>query len=356
LSSWSEYGNGADDSDNGCAGDGNEEHWYMGRTQCYRANVAYTLYGIPKGESEPTHACKAKYFINSFFTTQGIEYFSASAELDIGAASSYCAVQESDDDGDNNQDNGDGGQSYEHNEVLYPNAQSYTTTCSTSGTFVQSMFQGAYCSGPHTKVLNSLDRLNRELEYLDCVEVYSANGEQDVWDFGYYDDDGTNDGDDGYYDQGNQGDQDQNEGNNDARERRMEDEGADEGADNGGIYSLLAYSEACSTLEYPLACPDPWGAKKILDYNPMSSNESSWQQISLIDWLALSIFLVALLALMLSCCCYGEKTKRRRWRRKARDGNTNEKGNSDDDDHRSFGDRVRGMGRLIRKKVFRRKG
>jgi hypothetical protein len=299
----------------------------MGRTQCYRANVAYTLYGVPKGESEPSNACKGEYFINSFFTNQGIEYFAASEALDTGAASSYCTAQ---DNGDEGNDNGDEEQSYEHNAVLYPNANSYTTACAADGTFVQALFEGAYCSGARTEVLNSLDDLNTDLSDLECVKVYSASDEDDAWNFAYYDDDGNN-------------------GGNDARERRMDED--EDGEDNYGIYSLLAYSETCSTFEYPLSCPDPFFAKKLLDYNPLYSEDSTWQKMSWIDWWALGIFLLALVVLLSSCCCY-DKPEPHRSRRKT---SNIDKDNGEDDDRRGVGDRVRGMGRWIRKKVFRRK-
>jgi hypothetical protein len=91
---WSPYGNGATGYNNGCGagksdGDGNAdddddddddddeeiENWYMGRTQCFRANAAYSLYGVLKGES--ARGCNPLTYINSFFTDYGVEVFSS---------------------------------------------------------------------------------------------------------------------------------------------------------------------------------------------------------------------------------------------------------------------------------------
>ena len=58
------------------AGENDDALWYLGLTECYRANVAYTLYGVLKGAEDM--GCSKGTFINSFFSTSGIEYFTAS--------------------------------------------------------------------------------------------------------------------------------------------------------------------------------------------------------------------------------------------------------------------------------------
>jgi hypothetical protein len=110
---WSPYGNGGS-YNNGCGagssdddrnGDDDEEidNWYMGRTQCFRANAAYSLYGVLKGES--VKGCNHLTYINSFFTDYGVEMFSS--------ALGYAGVQNPDgrrylEDGEEDDDGGDG--------------------------------------------------------------------------------------------------------------------------------------------------------------------------------------------------------------------------------------------------------
>jgi len=83
-----------DENDNGCGGWGGEYFWYMGRTQCFKANAAYSLYGVLKGESEGSNPCKKKTYINSFFTTFGVESFAGPLGLGIDYANSQCTAQE----------------------------------------------------------------------------------------------------------------------------------------------------------------------------------------------------------------------------------------------------------------------
>jgi hypothetical protein len=112
---WSPYGNG-DSYDNGCGagssdydrdGDDDEEidNWYMGRTQCFRANAAYSLYGVLKGES--VKGCNHLTYINSFFTDYGVEVFSSAlgyAGVQNPDGRRYLEDAEEDDGGDNGDD------------------------------------------------------------------------------------------------------------------------------------------------------------------------------------------------------------------------------------------------------------
>jgi hypothetical protein len=92
-------------------GDGGNEHWYMGCTQCFRANVAYSLYGVKTDKDAPSSgsACLSPYYINSFFTTAGIESFGDYVGIDYedAGASSECDSEEGDDN-DNGYDNNNG--------------------------------------------------------------------------------------------------------------------------------------------------------------------------------------------------------------------------------------------------------
>lgn len=222
--SWSDYDDG---SGNGCNYNGamDEESWYMGLAPCYRANAAYSLYGVLKGDKHAVKGCRPKNFINSFFTTRGVETFTAymgyagasftSASNDddtyAGGVSSYCQAAENDDDGAN--DNGDDG--YSHGDKLGSGYSSYGVGCSaTGGQYEEKTFQGQYCTeSPKTKVTDTLTTFNSDMDQISCTQIYSSSGQDN---------------------------------------------------DGGSPLELLVYSRACSVLEYPGVCPDPHG--KLLSY------------------------------------------------------------------------------------------
>jgi hypothetical protein len=340
----------------------------MGRTQCYRANVAYTLYGIPKGSSNQkrkNNPCSQGNYINSFFTTQGVEYFANEAGIDYGDATSYCSVLAGDDDG-----MGDDTSQYEHNQALYPNYSSYTTTCSTTHSFVQATFGGAYCSGPQVSITDTLDDVNGYLNDLECVQIYSADNDGDDDNNNANADDDEGDADEGDADEGDADEGDADDAD-DGDRRRLEN----------SLFDLLSYSTTCNILEYPLSCPDPWGAKALIDFNPARDMLKTplYKKMTWVDWLAGAIWIAALVLLLIPCCCMPspERREKRRRRRRVRhdDGkpvnktnkdnkddkdmdssNHSRRSRNDDDDEerRTMGDRMRGMGRKI-KKVFRRR-
>ena len=168
---WSEFENDGDDA--GCNG-GEGDSWYMGNTQCYRANAAYSLYGVKAGEDLPAHACRKKYYINSFFTKNGMQDLGNFLGLEnYGDATSQCAmVNNANDDGEGDENENDN--SFQHNVQLYPNAQSYTTYCA-SGKFVTAMSSGAYCSGTgELQLIDTLSDLNNELGSVNCALAYSS--------------------------------------------------------------------------------------------------------------------------------------------------------------------------------------
>ena len=292
---WSEYGNNNnDDDESGCKGDGNEDDnpWYMGRTQCYRANVAYSLYGVQTGDKTPNDACRKRYYINTFISNNGIEDFGNALGLNNdGDATSQCVlVEEDDDNNDNDNDNDDSndggnGSSFQHNVELYPNAHSYTTYCA-NGRFVTAQFNGAFCTGKgELELMDTLSDLNNELGEVDCILAYSVDENE------YNNDDGNDN---------NSGDE------NDNNERRQLEEEEEENSsdenreeDNEGLRDLLAYSSTCSILEYPNGCPDPFGVKKRFDLNPTTST-GLLKQMHWIDWLTLTMFVLGLLMLMFS--------------------------------------------------------
>jgi hypothetical protein len=219
---WSEYGSTSqDDNDNnedgnGCGGYGGDSYWYMGLTQCFRANAAYSLYGVKAGQTDSgSSGCLKKNYMNSFFTNMGVESFSDPFGID---AEGYGASSEC-----NSAQNGNGRKleeddyTYAHGQNLFGDYTSYGTGCSKDGKFVLATFEGAYCNGGHyVATTDDLGYLNNDLDELGCKTIYSGYGGQ--------------------------------EGG-----RKLDDE--DIAAD------LLSYSTVCNMLEYPTKCPDPYGLK-----------------------------------------------------------------------------------------------
>ena len=72
--------------------------WYMGHTQCFKANVAYSLYGVLKSDSSAGSStaatCNKHTYINSFFTTFGPESFTGPLGLGVDTINSYCSTDQ----------------------------------------------------------------------------------------------------------------------------------------------------------------------------------------------------------------------------------------------------------------------
>ena len=237
---WAAYGQsyveqkGEDGADGGgsflgCAsGDGDDEHWYMGRTPCFRAQAAFSLYGIPKGHSGSLGSkCHKATFINSFFTTMGVEALANPLGVDTTYGNSYCTVYPPDDDAAMNDDADKG------------NFAAYTS----SGTgcqhnrFVTDTYGGANCDGnDYVKTTDTLGSFNKALDNLDCVQIYDSSS-------GYvYENDDDGDGDDG--DGGN----------------------VDFTALDNNV-EILKYSITCNVLQYPDDCPDRHGVLSKYEKN-----------------------------------------------------------------------------------------
>jgi hypothetical protein len=236
----------------------------MGRTQCFRANVAYSLYGVKTGKNAPSSisACSSPYYINSFFTTAGIESFGDNVGIDYedAGASSECDNEEGDDD--DNEDNNNNGDDHGNNEMLYENYLSYGTGCSSSGNFIQAQFQGAYCDGNHfLAATDDFEDLNEAFEELGCLQVYGFVSSDD--------EDGDNEGDDN---------------------------------DDNAAYNLLSYSAACSHTEYPERyperCPDPHGYKKKRDANLYNYSKAHFRAVPLVMPILSSLLIVGALILL----------------------------------------------------------
>jgi hypothetical protein len=241
---WSEFGNGAEGNDNGCGGDDNADMWYTGKTPCYRANVAFSLFGRPKGENITKSPCSKGTYINSFFSTYGVGTFADSLGVDAGDASDDCVVySEGDDDAAKNND-----LSSENNVMLNPGSSSYTTACAADGSFVQGLFKGAYCTNrEYGSDLGTLSDWNSAVNDMECYRIYSSE-------------DGIN-----------------------------------------MASNLLLYSETCSKLEYPTTCPDPFHVKSSKEYRP-KSQRGLWNQMTWMDHVAIVFLALALLFFIIPFC------------------------------------------------------
>lgn len=199
----------------GCGAlDGGDDYWYMGRMACFRAQAAYSLCGIPTdGSRSGNKKCHKATYINSFFTTMGVETFATPLGVDTTYGNGYCTAFPP------NYGGGDG----DNNWAI----SSYTSTgtgCQRKK-FVTDSYWGANCNGDnYVETTDTLDNFNQALHQLECVQIYDSS-------MGYmYDEDGQDQGD-----------------NNDI----------DDFTELSTL-DILRYSVACDVNQYPDSCPDPY--------------------------------------------------------------------------------------------------
>jgi hypothetical protein len=207
---------------NGCGGDGGQYFWYMGRTQCFRANVAFSLYGILKDQSHSGKACQKGTYINSFFTTYGVESFGGPLGLGVDTANSYCTTQEADDGQDKYYDAGKIDDDYLSGNVQFINYMAYTSvgTGCAAGRFVTDKYTGAFCHGDlYQETVDTLDSFNTAIESLGCTQIYSSSSRRELQEY-----------------------QDYNFAEMEA-------------------VKILSFSTVCDIRQYPNDCPDPYGKK-----------------------------------------------------------------------------------------------
>ena len=230
----------AEDDETGCGGWGGEWFWYMGRTQCFRANAAYSLYGVLKGETVPSNPCSKGTFINSFFTTFGVESFAGPLGIGVDDANSKCEYAEPAEGADG----GDYSYAMADDDYLDDGYQfynwkaytSYGTGCSAEGAFTRDSYQGAFCHGRnYIDTINTLNDFNEAISNVQCQQIYYGD---------------NNDDDD---------DDDDAEENN--GERALEEQESYDFEEMDAV-QILAFSKSCSLRQYPKDCPDPYGRKK----------------------------------------------------------------------------------------------
>eukprot|EP00523_Entomoneis_sp_CCMP467_P016834 CAMPEP_0168775736 /NCGR_PEP_ID=MMETSP0725-20121227/5667_1 /TAXON_ID=265536 /ORGANISM="Amphiprora sp., Strain CCMP467" /LENGTH=623 /DNA_ID=CAMNT_0008825377 /DNA_START=38 /DNA_END=1909 /DNA_ORIENTATION=- len=300
---WSPFGTPANDDENLAF----ESYWYLGLTQTYRANVAFSLYGILKG-SINTGGCSQKTYINSFFTDYGAQHFVEALQMngylytdDVDNANAYNEynangnddgggnrkqrqrrrrkLQEGEEDGDDeyfdwnevwadqfgdqhdgtvfslftstcsaymNNDDGqvDDGNVPGYGEMGFPNAMSYTLGCSEDHKFEYHSYGGATCDGhQYNGVVDTLDDANMFLEDAGCMLLYDSKQHYNNA-YGY---EYTPEYDDQFWNNyANQGwgNYGQNGENIPSISHPLD---------------LLKYSKSCSIVLFPYQCPDPYG-------------------------------------------------------------------------------------------------
>ena len=249
---WSEY-------EGGCESGG--EYWYSGSTPCYRANVEYSLYGIPKGKEAPSNggACKKAYYINTFFSTSGVSSFASSMGMD-SYPSSECQRKDGN-NANNNNNNNKRFLGYTNNANINAGSSSYTTFCAADGSFVQSLFEGSYCSQRDSATtLDELSTFNEAMGNMQCQQIYSASANNN---------------------------------------------------NNNNALNVLTYSESCSRLEYPRTCRDPFGTKNSNDFKP-TSKRSLWKRSSWMDKVSYFFLMMSAVFCLIPCLAPKRNSDRRR--------------------------------------------
>jgi hypothetical protein len=214
---------------NACGVQGNNNnYWYMGMTECLRAQVAYSLYGVKKGEEDK--GCGKGTFINSFFTTGGLEYFvesMATAGVSFSEADDQADITSDCQQVQNNNNNGRKVAEQENvdytanNQKINEGASSMGVGCSDKS-FALKTYQGAYCDSlSGSEVSDAMSTFNKEISQAQCIVIYDASAAAAAQD------DGNN----------------QNNNNN----------------NDGSALTVLQYSQACDVRMFPKQCPDPYG-------------------------------------------------------------------------------------------------
>ena len=267
-----------------------EGYWYLGLTQTYRANAAYSLYGVLAGQKDK--GCEANTFINSFFTNYGAQHFVEAVQMNGGLGgyannngnggafdgfSSSCAAQVNDEAIDDMLYNVP-----EYGESAFPNSYSYTLGCSEYDTFEQQTFTGATCDGQqYLETTSTEDQANTYLENMGCALLYDSSTK--------YTDDGQWGGYVAEYD-----DQFWDTFANKGWGQYGED--GDEVPELVHPLDLLKYSHTCSIVLFGSKCPDPFG--KVAEYldalkrgtrtNIILDDENSWRNRNL-PWIVLVV-------------------------------------------------------------------
>lgn len=236
----------------------------MGSTECFRANVAYTLYGVVNGQ--PDTGCDKTTYINSFFTTAGVEIFTQAMvqsgltftadtngngnDAYPGGVTSECTLVQN-----NNNNNNGGNNGVSNGQKKYAGSTSYGVSCS-GKSFAYTTFNSSSCDiAQKFAYTDMLTTFNAELtQNATCVPIYDSSYQQ--------------------------------------------------GQDNTAL-TLLQYSQECNVRDFNSECPDPYGvlvaaARKQDRLAAYAKNPRREELKRVFTWilLALGIFLLLAAALV----------------------------------------------------------
>ncbi len=203
--SWSECA--VDNNDDDGEGRDGDEQWYLARTQDFCANVAFSLYGIPKHHIS-VMSCSRGNFINSFFTYGGADTLLQA----LGKNPSIYYNSEY----KNGYYNSNYGYNVSNADCVVDDTyyMSSTMGCAANGKFAIAEFEGEYCHGTDFyDIIDPIRKYNRQMGHIGCQRIWARNF------------------------------------------------GSDEVAT-----ALFKNSWSCDLNLYPNGCPDPYGKKASYDY------------------------------------------------------------------------------------------
>lgn len=184
-----------------------DEQWYLSRTQDFCANVAFSLYGIPKNHLS-LMTCSRGNYINSFFTYGG-------ADTLLNALGKTPKVYY---DGEyvDNWYNSNYASNTSNADCVVDNDSYMSSTmgCAAGGMFAMAIFQGEYCHGSDFyDIIDPLLNYNRQMNRIGCHKIWGRGV-----------------------------------------------------GSRSTATTLLSYSWSCDLDLYPKGCPDPYGQKARYDY------------------------------------------------------------------------------------------
>jgi hypothetical protein len=261
---WSPYGQDGQENPCGLQEGGDDGVWYMGYTDCFRANAAYSLYGVLKGEEDA--GCARSTFINSFFTVDGVEEFTQAA---VAAGVSFTS-------------SGADGEVYPSGVtsdcvINDQDSSSYGLACSGTS-FAMKSFKGEYCDDERqtSSVSDALRTFNKELSNVVCTPIYTHGSSS-----------------------------------------------SSSSSSNG--LTVLQYSRACNVLEFPQSCPDPHGALRTYASAMARSHiKSSRPAVELLKNILSWVLLILGIFLLLGAASLYLARKNRRQKKKQLNGNKKE--------------------------------
>lgn len=175
---WSEFGLGTSYDDDGENHDG-DGNWYMSRTQPFRANAAFSLYGTLRDDVNFIGGCKKGTYINSFFTYLGADTIvklfglGVSAFPDASYGSNYC-YEYQDNSGSNNKNGKDRRDLKSGDNNNNADTMSTTMGCAADGSFANAKFLGDDCDGKYfLNITDSLKKYNSAIKKVGCQQIWN---------------------------------------------------------------------------------------------------------------------------------------------------------------------------------------